>query len=113
MNTFLKLILSFLAVIIIAQILPTVHVDNYVTAIFVAVVLALLNTFVKPILVLFTLPVTFFTLGLFVLVINAVIVLIASYLVDGFYVTSLPAALLFSLLLWAVRLVLFQFIKDK
>lgn len=113
MNTFLKLLLSALAVIIIAEILPTVHVDNYVTAIFVAVVLALLNTFVKPILVLFTLPVTFFTLGLFVLVINAVIVLIASYLVDGFYVTSLPAALLFSLLLWAVRLVLFQFIKDK
>ncbi len=82
--------------------------DNFVTAIIVAVVLGLLNLFVKPILVLLTLPVTFITLGLFLLVINALIIMLCANIVDGFAVTSFWTALLFSLILSVLQSVVFS-----
>jgi putative membrane protein len=98
MKFLLKLLLSALIVVFLAKILPGIHVDSYTTAIFIALSMALLNMFIKPLLILFTLPATILTLGLFLLVINAVIVLLASHLVDGFTVTGFWPALLFSLL---------------
>ena len=74
------------AVIVIAELLPSVDVDDYKTAVIVAVILAFLNAFVKPIMVIFTLPVTVLSFGLFLLVINAVIIFMAGSLVDGFSV---------------------------
>ena len=82
-----------------AQLLGGVHVTDFWTAIVFAFVLALLNMFIKPLLVLFTLPVTFFTLGLFLFVINALVVLLASKFVDGFTIDSFWWALLFSIIL--------------
>jgi len=76
-----------------------VIVDEFTTALTVAIVLGLLNVFVKPIIVLFTLPVTIFTLGLFYLVINASIILLCDHFVDGFEVNSFLTALLFSVIL--------------
>lgn len=99
MNLFVKIIISSLAVFLTAYLLPGVTVDTYVTAIWVAVVLALLNGFLKPLLVIFTIPVTIVTLGLFLLVINAAIILLADNFVDGFYVNGFWWALLFSLVL--------------
>jgi putative membrane protein len=99
MNLFIKIIISSLAVFLTAYLLPGVTVDTYVTAIWVAVVLALLNGFLKPLLVIFTIPVTLVTLGLFLLVINAAIILLADNFVDGFYVNGFWWALLFSLVL--------------
>jgi putative membrane protein len=99
MRILTKLITSTLAVMIATYILPGVHVDNVWMALLVAIVLALLNTFIKPLLVLFTLPFTIFTFGLFLLVINALIILLADKLVDGFHVNGFWWALLFSAIL--------------
>ncbi|NIJ44964.1 putative membrane protein [Wenyingzhuangia heitensis] len=99
MNYIIQLLVSALAVIIIANFLPGVQVDNISTAIWVALVLSVLNLLVKPILVILTLPITIFTLGIFLLVINAIIINMAAYLTSGFSVSSLWVALLFSLLL--------------
>ena len=89
-----------------AHVLPGVHIDTFWTAIVFAVVLAILNIFVRPLIVLLTLPVTILTLGLFLFVINALVVLIASKLVNGITVASFGWALLFSLILSLVTSVL-------
>ena len=101
-----------IVVFLLAQILPGVSVADYFTAILVAVILALLNFIVKPILVLLTLPITVLTLGLFLLVINAVIILLTDALMDGFAVSGFWIALLFSLLLSLFQSILFSFL-DK
>ena len=84
----IKTINTALSVLIAAYLLEGVSIDNTITALFVAIVLGLLNTFIKPILVIFTIPITIFTLGLFLLVINIIIVKFAATLVPGFYVAN-------------------------
>ncbi|TDN95644.1 putative membrane protein [Salegentibacter sp. 24] len=113
MNFILRILLTALAVVVLAKFLPGVEVEGYLTAILVAVVLAILNLLVKPILVIFTLPVTVLTLGLFLLVINAVIILLADAFVSGFGVSGFFIALLFSLLLSLFQSLLFSLLgKD-
>lgn len=100
MNNFIiRLLLSALAVVICATILPGAHVDGYLMAIVVAGILAILNVLVKPILVLLTIPITILTLGLFLLVINTVLVMLASWLVPGFDIDGFWWALIFSIVL--------------
>jgi putative membrane protein len=94
---FAKTIATAVAVVVAAYLLSGVHVDNTLTALFVALVLGLLNSFVKPILILLTIPITIVTLGLFLLVINIIIVKLAAGIVPGFSVDSWFTALLFSL----------------
>lgn len=91
------LLINCIAIVVAAYILPGVHVDTISTVILVAIVLGVVNTFIKPVLVLFTLPLTIMTLGLFTFVINALLVLLTSYLVHGFIVVNFWWALLFSL----------------
>ena len=86
MNLILRLLLNAVAVFALANILTGVYVDGYISAIIVAIVLSILNLLVKPLLVVFTLPATILTLGLFLLVINAVIILLADKFIDGFSV---------------------------
>lgn len=112
MQFILRLLLSAVAVILIGKLLPGVVVDNYTTAIIVAAVIAILNTLVKPILIIFTLPITIVTLGLFLLVINAVIIILADKLIDGFSVASLLTAILFSILLSLLQSVLYGLLKE-
>ena len=112
MKFILRILLSALAVVVLAKILPGVGVDTYTTAIIVAVVLSLLNFIVKPILVILTLPVTIITFGLFLLVINAIIILLADNLIAGFTVDSIWWALLFSLLLSFLQSILFSLLKE-
>lgn len=99
MNFILRLIVSALAVVIVAHLLPGVSIENYTSAILVALALAFLNTIVKPILTVLTIPITIVTLGLFLLVINALMIIFASELVNGFHVNGFFSALLFSLVL--------------
>ena len=73
--------------------------DDYFSALKVAVVLAFLNTFLKPILAVLTIPITIFTLGFFLLALNAFIILFAEKLVNGFHVSGFIWALVFSVLL--------------
>jgi len=112
MNLLVRLLITTILVVVIANFLPGISVDSIKTALIVAVVLALLNTFLKPILVFFTLPVTVITLGLFLLVINAVMILICDYLIDGFNVSSFVSALLFSIVLSVCQWLLNLFVKD-
>jgi putative membrane protein len=102
MNIFIKIIISSLAVLLTAYLLPGIHVDDYIAALVAAAVLALLNGFLKPVLVLLTIPFTVFTLGLFLLVINAAMVMLASRFVSGFEVDGFWWALLFSIVLSVV-----------
>jgi putative membrane protein len=99
MNWIIRFLLNGLAVVLTAYLLPGVTVEDYGTALIVALVLSIANLIVKPILILFTIPITILTLGLFLLVINALIILLADYLVEGFEVTGFWWALLFSLIL--------------
>ena len=82
-----------------AHLLGGVHVTDFWTAFVFAIVLALLNMFVRPILILVTLPVTFITLGLFLFVVNTLIIMLASKFVDGFSIDNFWWALLFSIIL--------------
>ncbi|MCB0466076.1 MAG: phage holin family protein [Aequorivita sp.] len=112
MKLILKLLLTALAVVVLAKILPGVAVEGYGSAIIVAIVIALLRFLIKPILVLLTLPVTIITFGLFLLVINAIIILMADYFVGGFEVASIWWALLFSMLLSLFQSILFSLLKE-
>lgn len=99
MMILINLILSAIAVFATAYLLPGVTVDSFVTALVVAVVLGVLNAVVKPVLLLLTLPITILTLGLFSLVINIVMILVASAVVPGFEIAGLVPAILFGLVL--------------
>ena len=127
MNFITKLLISSIAVVITAYFLDGVTIgDNqfynsgppelnkFTTAVLVAVVLAFLNTIVKPILTILSLPITFFTLGLFLLVINAIIVLICDYFIPEFQVDGFVTALFFSILLSLSQSILNKiFVSDK
>jgi putative membrane protein len=85
-------------VMVLGLVLPGVDVINFWTAIVVALVLALLNAILKPILILLTLPITLLTLGLFLFVINALIIIICDKFIGGFEIANFWWALLFSIL---------------
>ena len=113
MNILVKILLSSIAVIIASYLLPGVYVDEFITAIIIAVLLSLLNVTVKPLLIVLTIPLTVFTLGLFLLVINAIIILIASSVVPGFVVDNFWWALLFSLVLSLINALLADLSKNQ
>ena len=113
MNLILRILLTTIAVLILQLFLPGITIPSYGTAIWVAIVLGILNVFVKPILVIFTLPATIFTLGLFLFVINAIIIMLVGFLVDGFEVSGFWYALLFSILLSFLQSVFYSFIYEK
>lgn len=95
-NLLIRLIVSTVVVIAASKVLQGFYVNSIQTAVIVAIVMGLLNTFVKPVLQFLSLPITILTLGLFYFVINVLIVYLCAYLVDGFSVSGFIAALLFS-----------------
>lgn len=107
------LVINAFAVVVAAYILPGVHVDTVWTAVIVAAVLGVVNVLLKPVLVILTLPLTILTLGLFTFVINALLVLLTSYLVKGFQVGNFWWALLFSLVISVVSGFLNNLAKEK
>jgi putative membrane protein len=108
----MKLILHLLVIAAIAyllsQVLPGVHIRSYGTAIIFAIVLGLLNVFIRPLLILITLPLTIFTFGLFIFVINTLLVMIAGEWIKDFQVDSFWHGLLFSLILSFTTSALFR-----
>jgi putative membrane protein len=98
MKLILKWLLSAAALLAVAHLYSGVQVQSFTAALVAALVIGLLNTVVRPILVLLTLPVTVVTLGLFLFVINALMFWAASGLLEGFHVTGFGAALLGSLI---------------
>jgi len=113
MQFFARLITTTLAVLIVSYILPGIKVDNVITAILFSVVLALLNTILKPVIVLFTLPLTVITLGLFLVIINGLMILLAAEIVPGFYVDGFWWAVLFSIILSLVVSLLNSLSKNQ
>lgn len=101
-----RLVVLSIAVMVGAWLLPGVEVTSFWAVLITAVVISLLDNLVRPILIVVTLPVTVVTLGLFLFVINAIIILMASGIVKGFDVSSFGSALLFSLVLTAVNYLL-------
>lgn len=126
MNFLIKILVSAVAVMITAYLLNGVTLANnqfyagnnqklnqFVTALLVAIVLAFLNSIVKPVLTLLSLPITIFTLGFFLLAINAFIILFANKIVDGFYVDGFWTALWFSIVLSVITWILELFNKKE
>lgn len=105
----IRWILGALAVILVTWLVPGITIVSFWVALIVALVLGLLNAVVRPLLILLTLPVTILTLGLFVLVINAGLFLLASAIVPGFEVAGFGAAFIGAILLaivgWAINVV--------
>ncbi|MFY7739807.1 MAG: phage holin family protein [Flavobacterium sp.] len=113
MKLLLRILITSTLVMVISYLMKGVVVDEFSTALIVAIVLGLLNFFVKPVLVLFTLPVTVFTLGLFLLVINAIIILLCDHFVDGFDVNGFWTALFFSIILSLSQSLVYKLTEDK
>ncbi|MCX6184261.1 MAG: phage holin family protein [Flavobacterium sp.] len=99
MQLLIRLFTTALLVLLIAEFLPGVAVASFTTSLLVALVLSLLNVFIKPILILFTLPVTILSLGLFLLVINALLIILCAKIVGGFVVDGFWTAVFFSIIL--------------
>lgn len=104
MRIILHIVISTLAVVAAAYVIPGVSVSGWIAAMVVAIVLGILNTFLKPILLVLTLPLNILTLGLFTLVINTLLVLLAGVIVPGFHPGSFFAALLFGILLSLINM---------
>lgn len=113
MNLLIKIIITAALVLLISNFMSGVRVESFTTALFVAIVLGLLNIFIKPILVIFTLPVTILTLGLFLLVINALIIILCTNIVGGFSVDSFWTALLFSIILSLLQSIMNGILGEK
>ena len=113
MNGLIRFLLSGLAVLLTAYLLPGVDVKHYGYALLVALGLSVANMIVKPILIVFTIPITIFTLGLFLLVINAVMILLVDYFIPGFNVDGFWWALAFSLILSVINSLFADLSKDK
>lgn len=108
MKILMRIVVTSVIAFGLSYLLSGIHIDTFWTAIIVAIVLGLMNAIVKPILILLTLPFTLVTFGLFLFVINALIILITDSLIDGFTVDGFWWALLFSLLLSILTSLLYK-----
>ncbi len=109
----LRLILTTLAILLVTNVYSGIQVDSVTTAVIAAVVLALINTIVRPVIVLLTLPISMLTLGLFLLVINACMLSLAAWLVNGFDVGGFWDALIASFIISVVVALLNGLIKSR
>jgi putative membrane protein len=112
MNILLNWIISSLIVIVVAYILPGVHVESFLTALAVSLILGVLNLLIRPLLILLTLPITLITFGLFLIVINALLLLLTDAIVPGFTIDGFWWAVGYSLLVSLIN-VLLQRYKDE
>ena len=99
MKFILKILITTVNAFVLANVLPGIEINNIFTAIMVAVILAILDATVKPLLIVLTFPVTILTLGMFLFIINACLILSAEYFIDGFSIDGFWYAVLFSVLL--------------
>lgn len=102
-------IVSAMVIFSIAYIIPGVRVADFTTALVVALVLGIINALLKPILLILTLPINILTLGLFTFVLNALLILLVSYIVPSFNVDGFFAALIFAIVLSITSTVIHKF----
>ncbi len=113
MHFLLKWLISALAIILTAYLLPGITVAGFWTAIWLAALLAIINVILRPILIILTLPINIITLGLFTFVINALLILLASSIIKGFEVSGFWYAMLFSIVLSIISYILNSLFKTK
>ena len=113
MKLLTRLLVSSLALLMVAYFVPAIEVDGIVTALIVAVILGLLNAIVRPILVVLTLPITVVTLGLFIFVINASLFFFAAWFIEGFAVDGFWWAMLGSLMVSVISIIGNRFVEGK
>lgn len=99
LEALVRWVIYSLIIIFVAWIVPGITVENFLTAMFVCVVIALINTFIKPFLQLISLPITILTFGLFSFIINALMLMLAGWVTPGFEVEGFLSALLGSIIL--------------
>jgi len=111
MKIIVRILINAVAVAITAYLLPNVQIDGFLTAILVAAVLGIINTFIKPVIQLLTLPINILTLGLLTFIINGLFILLASNVIDGFTVVGFLWAIIFSIVLSVISSILGAFAK--
>lgn len=107
MNFIVKLILNALAIMLTAYLLPGIHIENFISALMLALVLAILNVTIRPLLVILTIPVSVVTLGLFLIVINALVILLADWFIPGSHIDGFWWAVLFGFILSILNSILY------
>lgn len=103
MDIIINLLIKSLAVFIAAYLIPGINIESFFTAVVVAVVLGIINTLIKPIIIILTLPINVMTLGIFTLVINGLLIILTAKLVPGFSVSGFWTAISFSIVLFIVN----------
>lgn len=98
-NIVLRWIFYSLSIIFVSWVIPGIEVENFISAMFVCIIIALINTFIKPLLEIITFPINFLTLGLFSLIINALLLMLAGAIAPGFEVEGFWSAFFGSILL--------------
>ncbi|RYD76662.1 MAG: phage holin family protein [Sphingobacteriales bacterium] len=105
MSLIISLLLNALSLYLASLILDGVHISSITAAIIAGVLLGIANFIVKPILKILALPITVLTLGLFLLIINALVLLLVDYFVDGFEINGFITAILLGIVIWALNLI--------
>ena len=112
LSFFLRWLITAVSLLITARIVPGIEIKDFTVALIAAVALGLINAIIRPLLILFTLPLTILTLGLFIFVVNAISFSLASYFIRGFEVESFFAALFGSIVVSIVSGVLNSIFGD-
>ncbi len=113
MKFILRLLVNALAILLIAYLIPGIIVSNFITALVMAIVLGIINALIKPIVSILTLPFKILTLGLFTLVVNALMLLLASYFVEGVEVETFAAAFWGALIISIISFITNKILKKK
>jgi len=100
-----RLLINAGALLLVSQYIEGIRVDNFTTALIAALILGIVNAIIRPILVILTLPINLFTLGLFTFIINAALLLLVARVVQGFSIEGFASALIAALILWIVSLI--------
>ena len=108
-----KWIVSAITIVLVAKLVPGFRVDSFTTALIVALVLGLINAFIKPVILILTLPINILTLGLFTFVINALLLILVSKFIQGFAISGFVPALIGAILIWLISLVIHLVFPSK
>lgn len=112
MGILVSLLLNTLAIIITAYVVPGIRVESFLSALLASIVLGIINTFIKPVLIFLTLPLTIITLGLFLFIVNAIVLRVTTLFVPGFMVDGWLPAIIGAIVLSIVSTVLSTLVKD-
>ena len=113
MKLLIKWVLLTASILLVSYVLDGIKVDDFVTALFAAALLGILNSLVRPVLILLTLPINLITFGIFIFIINAALLMLVSKLITGFHVAGFGTAIFGSILISITNAMLNWLIKDR